>query len=190
MLKNAWTIAIETLSWIEMQRLSEHIALARTIKQLQETNSNAIRYAYGMVVETTRRRNLIDKFINNVIEPKKISEFNLGVQAFLRLYVYQTRVTKNWGKYSLQEAQNIASLARSILGWKTLLQVEPYLGFLLTRQLQPILEASDDEERLSLETFQPLWFVKYCINLLAARKQHHFYMQATFHHPPTFALTP
>ncbi|MGD6810202.1 MAG: RsmB/NOP family class I SAM-dependent RNA methyltransferase [Candidatus Bathyarchaeia archaeon] len=185
MLKNAWTIAIETLSWIEMQRLSEHIALARTIKQLQETNSNAIRYAYGMVVETTRRRNLIDKFINNVIEPKKISEFNLGVQAFLRLYVYQTRVTKNWGKYSLQEAQNIASLARSILGWKTLLQVEPYLGFLLTRQLQPILEASDDEERLSLETFQPLWFVKYCINLFGSEEAAPF-LHASNIPPPTY----
>jgi 16S rRNA (cytosine967-C5)-methyltransferase len=184
-LKNAWTIAIETLSWIEMQRLSEHIALARTIKQLQETNSNAIRYAYGMVVETTRRRNLIDKFINNVIEPKKISEFNLGVQAFLRLYVYQTRVTKNWGKYSLQEAQNIASLARSILGWKTLLQVEPYLGFLLTRQLQPILEASDDEERLSLETFQPLWFVKYCINLFGSEEAAPF-LHASNIPPPTY----
>jgi 16S rRNA (cytosine967-C5)-methyltransferase len=184
-LKNAWTIAIETLSWIEMQRLSEHIALARTIKQLQETNSNAIRYAYGMVVETTRRRNLIDKFINNVIEPKKISEFNLGVQAFLRLYVYQTRVTKNWGKYSLQEAQNIASLARSILGWKTLLQVEPYLGFLLTRQLQPILEASDDEERLSLETFQPPWFVKYCINLFGSEEAAPF-LHASNIPPPTY----
>ncbi|MDR0318590.1 MAG: NOL1/NOP2/sun family putative RNA methylase [Nitrososphaerota archaeon] len=166
MLKNAWTIAIETLSWIEMQRLSEHIALVKTIKQLNETNSNAIRYAYGLVIETTRHQNLIDKFINAVITPKKIEEFNLGIQAFLRLYVYQTRVTKNWDKYNIQEAQNIASTARSILGWKTLLPIEPYLGFLLTQKLQPILEASDDEERLSLETFQQPWFVKYCINLL------------------------
>jgi 16S rRNA (cytosine967-C5)-methyltransferase len=165
-LKNAWTIAIETLSWIEMQRLSEHIALAKTIKQLNETNPNAIRYAYGIVIETIRRRNLIDTFINTNITPKKIEEFNLGIQSFLRLYVYQTRVIKNWGKYNLQEAKNIASMARSILGWKTLLPVEPYLGFLLTRNLQPIIDASDNEERLSLETFQPLWFVKYCIKLL------------------------
>jgi 16S rRNA (cytosine967-C5)-methyltransferase len=184
-LKNAWTIAIETLSWIEMQRLSEHIALAKTIKQLEETNSNAIRYAYGMVIETTRRRNLIDKFVNTVITPKKIGEFNLGVQAFLRLYVYQTRVAKNWGKYNLQEAQNIASLARSILGWKTLSDVEQYLGFLLTRQLQPILEDSDDEERLSLETYQPSWFVKYCINLLGSEEAVPF-LHASNIPPPTY----
>jgi 16S rRNA (cytosine967-C5)-methyltransferase len=184
-LKNAWTIAIETLSWIEMQRLSEHIALARTIKQLNETNPNAIRYAYGLVVETTRRRNLIDKYINTVIAPKKISEFNLGVQAFLRLYVYQTRVAKNWGKYNLQEAQNIAGMGRNILGWKTLSDVEQYLGFLLTRQLQPILEAADDEERLSLETFQPLWFVKYCVNLLGSEEAVPF-LHASNIPPPTY----
>jgi 16S rRNA (cytosine967-C5)-methyltransferase len=184
-LKNAWTIAVETLSWIEMHRLSEHIALAKTIKQLNETNSNAIRYAYGLVVETTRRRNLIDKFINTVITPKKIEEFNLGVQSFLRLYVYQTRVTKNWSKYNLQEAQNIASMARSILGWQTLLQIEPYLGFLLTQQLQPILDAADGEERLSLETFQQHWFVKYCINLLGPEEATIF-LRASNTPPPTY----
>ena len=186
MLKNAWTIAIETLSWIEMQRLSERIALAKTIKQLNETNSNAIRYAYGLVVETTRCRNLIDAFINTNIAPKKIEEFNLGIQSFLRLYVYQTRVTKNWGKYNLQEAQNIASMGRSILGWKTLIQVEPYLGFLLTRQLQSILEASNDEERLSLETFHPLWFVKYCIKLFGNIDVATTFLNTSNISPPTY----
>ena len=185
MIKNAWTIAIETLSWIEMQRLSERIALAKTIKQLNETNSNAIRYAYGLIIETTRHRNIIDKFINTVIAPKKIEEFNLGVQSFLRLYVYQTRVTKNWGKYNLQEAQNIASMARSILGWKTLMSVELYLGFLLTQQLQPIIDAAEDKERLSLETFQPLWFVEYCINLFG-REEAAIFLNTSNIPPPTY----
>jgi len=40
------------------------------------------------------------------------------------------------------------------------------LGFLLTRQLEPILKAASDEERIGLETFHPTWFVKYCFNLL------------------------
>jgi 16S rRNA (cytosine967-C5)-methyltransferase len=185
-LKNAWTIAIETLSWIEMQRLSERIALVKTIKQLNETNPNAIRYAYGLVVETTRRRNLIDAFINANIAPKKIEEFNLGVQSFLRLYVYQTRITKNWDKYNLQEAQNIASMARSILGWTTLLQVEPYLGFLLTQKIDPIIASAVDEERLSLETFHPLWFVKYCIKLLGDVNSATTFLNANNFPPPTY----
>ena len=94
MLKDAWTVAIETLSWIELQKLSERLALARTVKQLGIRDSNAVRYAYGLVVETERRKNLIDKFVNSVLKTREIGEFSMGVQAFLRLYVYQTRIAK------------------------------------------------------------------------------------------------
>jgi hypothetical protein len=155
LLKDAWAIAIETLSWMDMQKLSERLALARTVKQLGAKDPNAIRYAYGLVVETTRRRNLIDKFVNTVVAPKKISEYNLGIQSFLRLYVYQTRVAKNWSKINIQEASQIASLGRAILGWETVREIEPFLGFLLTQQLKPILKAASDVEAISLETFHP-----------------------------------
>jgi 16S rRNA (cytosine967-C5)-methyltransferase len=165
-LKNAWTVAIETLSWIELQKLSERLALARTVKQLDVRNPNAVRYAYGLVVETVRRKNLIDKFVNSVLKPRTISEFTMGVQAFLRLYVYQTRIAKRWAEFDLEEAEHIAKLGRAILGWKTLREVEPFLGFLLTRQLEPILKAASDEERVGLQTFHPTWFVKYCFSLL------------------------
>jgi 16S rRNA (cytosine967-C5)-methyltransferase len=164
-LKEAWTLAIETSSWIELQKLSERLALARTVKQLGISNPNAVRLAYGLVVESIRRKNLIDKFVNNVVAPKKINEFNMGVQAFLRLYVYQTRITRNWTGIDLEEAIRIAKLGRAILGWKSLRRVEPYLGFLLTRQIAPILKDVSDEERVGLQTFHPTWFVKYCFDL-------------------------
>ncbi|MEM2107975.1 MAG: hypothetical protein QXL10_01660, partial [Candidatus Bathyarchaeia archaeon] len=83
MLKDAWTVAIETLSWMELQKLSEHLAFARTIKQLSVSDPNVVRYAYGLVIETVRRKNLIDKFVNSVLKPKEISEYSMGVQAFL-----------------------------------------------------------------------------------------------------------
>ncbi len=185
LLKDAWTVAIETLSWIEMERLSERLALARTIKQLGITDGNAIRYGYGLVVETVRRRNLIDKFVNTVIAPKKIGEYNLGIQSFLRLYVYQTRVEKNWGKINLQEAVHIASLGRAILGWKTLREVEPFLGFLLTRQLKTILETADDVERVSLETFHPSWFVRYCYTLFG-RDEAIAFLEGSICPPPAY----
>ena len=168
-----------------MQKLSEHLALAKTIKQLGVKDTNAIRFAYGLVVETTRRRNLIDMLVNTVVAPKKIGDYNLGVQSFLRLYVYQTRIAKNWGKINLQEAQHVASMGRAILGWQTLRKVEPYLGFLLTRQLQPILEAASDEERVSLETFHPAWFVKYCFNLMG-RNEAIAFLQGSMNPPPTY----
>jgi 16S rRNA (cytosine967-C5)-methyltransferase len=166
LLKEAWTLAIETLSWIEMQKLSERLALAKTVKQLGISNSNAVRYAYGLVCETVRRKNQIDKFVNSVLQPETISEFSMGVQAFLRLYVYQTRIAKNWAAIDLEEAESITKLGRAILGWKTLREVEPNLGFLLTGQMAAIIKAASDEERIGLQTFHPTWFVKYCFNLL------------------------
>jgi 16S rRNA (cytosine967-C5)-methyltransferase len=183
LLKDAWTVAIETLSWIELQKLSEHLALARTVKQLGVRNPNAVRYAYGLVVETVRRKNLIDKFVDSVLESKTISEFNMGVQAFLRLYVYQTRVAKRWAEFDLEEAEHIAKLCRAILGWKTLREVEPVLGFLLTRQLEPILKAASDEERIALQTFHPTWFVKYCFNLLG-RSEATAFLEGNVNPPP------
>jgi 16S rRNA (cytosine967-C5)-methyltransferase len=182
-LKDAWTVAIETLSWIELQKLSERLALARTVKQLGIRNSNAVRYAYGLVVETVRRKNLIDKFVNSVLEPKEISEFNMGVQAFLRLYVYQTRIAKRWAEFDLKEAERIAKLGRAILGWKSLREVEPVLGFLLTRQLDPILKAAGDEERIGLQTFHPTWFVQYCFDLLG-RSEAIAFLEANVNPPP------
>ena len=170
---------------MDMQKLSEHLALTRTVKQLGVKDANAIRYAYGLVVETERRRNLIDALVNNVVAPKKISDYNLGVQSFLRLYVYQTRASKNWGKINLQEAQHIASLGRAILGWQTLREVEQYLGFLLTRQLEPILNAASDEERVSLETCHPPWFVKYCFNLMG-RNEAIAFLQGSMNPPPIY----
>jgi len=184
MLKDAWTVAIETLSWIELQKLSERLALARTVKQLDISDPNAVRYAYGLVIETVRRKNLIDKFVNSVLKPKELSEFTLGVQAFLRLYVYQTQIAKCWAEFDLEEAESIAKLGRAILGWKTLREVEPFLGFLLTRQLDPILKAANDEERIGLQTFHPTWFVKYCFNLLD-RSDAIAFLEGNVNPPPT-----
>jgi 16S rRNA (cytosine967-C5)-methyltransferase len=160
------------------------LALNKTVKQLDVRNPNAIRYAYGLVVETERRKNLIDKFINSVLSPDEIDEFNMGVQSFLRLYVYQTRITKQWGEFDLKEAENIAKLGRAILGWKTLKEVEPFLGFLLTRQLDTVLKKVSEEERIALQTFHPTWFVKYCIKLFGQQEATAF-LESDVDPPPT-----
>lgn len=185
MLKEAWTLAIETLSWMEMQKLSEHIALAKTVKQLGIRDANAVRLAHMLVCETVRRRNFIDTFINNAFKPAFISEFNLGVQAFLRLYVYQTRLAKNWSKIDIKEAESIAKLARSILGWGTLRKVEHMLGVLLTQKPTIIFEGASDEEKIGLLTFHPTWFVKYCFNLFG-RREAITMLEANIQPPPTY----
>jgi 16S rRNA (cytosine967-C5)-methyltransferase len=178
-------LAIETLSWMEMQKLSERLALARTIKQLNIGDSNAVRFAHRLVCETVRRRNFIDKFINNVLKPDAISELNLGVQAFLRLYVYQTRIAKNWSEVDVEKAKNIARLARSILGWKNLQKVERVLGVLLTQKPTSILKDISDEERIGLLTFHPTWFVRYNFKLLG-RKEAIAMLEADIQPSPTY----
>jgi 16S rRNA (cytosine(967)-C(5))-methyltransferase len=170
---------------MEMRRLNERAALNRTIKQLKIGDPSVIRYAYGLVVETTRRKNLIDKLINTVVAPKKIGEYNQGIQAFMRLYVYQTRVAKNWGTINLKEAESIASLGRAILGWQTMREIEAYLGFLLTRQLQPILDAATPTEKVALQTFHPVWFVDYCFKLFGEAEAAAF-LEGSITPPPTY----
>lgn len=170
MLKEAWMLAIETLSWIEMQKLSEHLALARTARQLNIHDPDTVRMAYLMVYETMRRQNFIDSFINNVLKPRKISEFNLGIQAFLRLYVYQTRITANWSRIDVKEAERIVRTARSILDWRNLQVVEPVLGKLLMQKRLAIFKEVSDEKRIGLHTFHPEWYVKYCFGLFGRNR--------------------
>ncbi|MEM3730645.1 MAG: RsmB/NOP family class I SAM-dependent RNA methyltransferase [Candidatus Bathyarchaeia archaeon] len=185
MLREAWALAIETLSWMEMQKLSERLALSKTVRQLDIEDVNAIRLAHMLVCETVRRRNFIDAFINKALKPKSLSEFDLGVQAFLRLYVYQTRIAKNWPKIDFKEAANIAGLARSILGWKTLRKVEHVLGVLLTQNPTSIFEGASDEERVGLATFNPTWFIKYCFRLFGRSEALEF-LEASVQPPPVY----
>ena len=170
---------------MELRRLNERSALVRTTKQLNMNNPQAMRFAYGMVVETTRRKNLIDKLINDVIAPKKIGELNQGLQAFLRLYVYHTRVVKNWSKYNLKEAENIASLGRSILSWEAIREIEQYLGFLLTRKITPIIDTASVAEKIGLQTYNPTWFVEYCFKLFGKEDAAAF-LQGNLNPPPTY----
>jgi len=185
LLKEAWTLAIETLSWMEMRKLSERLALAKTVKQLSIRDADAIRLAHMLVCETVRRRNFIDAFVNNILKPESISEFNLGVQAFLRLYVYQTRIAKDWLKIDVEEAESIAKLARSILGWKTLRKIERVLGMLLTQKPTAIFNGVSDEERTGLLTFHPTWFVKYCFKLFG-RREAIAMLEANVQPPPAY----
>jgi len=185
MLKEAWTLAIESLSWMEMQKISERLALAKTVRQLGIGDLDAVRLAHMLVFETVRWRNFIDAFINSVLKPRTVGEFDFGVQAFLRLYVYQTRVARNWLRVDVREAENIAKTARAILGWKTLRKVEPFLGVLLTQNPSVVFDGLGDEERVTFSTFHPTWFVKYCFRLFG-RVEAIKILEANLQSPPTY----
>ncbi|MEM2393737.1 MAG: RsmB/NOP family class I SAM-dependent RNA methyltransferase [Candidatus Bathyarchaeia archaeon] len=185
MLREAWTLAIEALSWMEKEKINEQLALARTAKQLNIGDVNAMRLAHRLLLETVRRRNLIDRFINEVLKPRTLNGFTLGVQSFLRLYVYQTRASKNWEKIDVEEAKEIVRLGRSILGWKNLQSVEYAFGLLLTESPTPLLKNVGDEERIGLLTFHPTWFVRYCFKLFG-RKEALTLLEANLEPPPAY----
>lgn len=159
--------------------------MTKTVRQLDIQDPDALRLAQTLVFETVRRRNFIDKFINKTLESGTLDEYNLGVQSFLRLYVYQTRIAHNWSKTSIREAENIARTARSILGWQTLQDVEPFLGSLLTRKPETVFENTTDEEKIALSTFHPVWWVKYCIRVFG-RPATIALLEADSGRPPTY----
>lgn len=185
MRKDAWKIAIETISLIEMQKISEQMALAKTVDQMVIKDSNAIRFAYGLIIETIRRKNLIDEVINNILYPNTIEQFNFRLQSFLRLYVYQNRVANNWSKINLKQAEKIANLGRSIFGWKAFRKIENILGFLLTQEVSSVLNELNELDQIALKTFHPKWFVRYCIDLLGKTQGINF-LKSNIDSPPDY----
>ena len=162
MLREAWTLAIETLSWIELQRLGERLALNRATKQLRIKDRKAIGLAHRLVSETLRRKNYIDFLLNSVLAPRSLNDFKLGARAFLRLYVYETKLADG----DLENAVKIAKMGRSILGWRELEDAEEVLGEILSINPESALKGLEETEKVGLQTYHPTWFVKYCFRLL------------------------
>ncbi len=162
MLRDAWTLAIETLSWIELQRLGERLALNKATKQLRIKDYKAVGLAHRLVSETLRRKNYIDFLLNSVLAPRSLSDLKLGPRAFLRLYVYETKLADG----NLDHAAKIARMGRSILGWWDLKDAEEVLGEILSIDPETALKGLEETEKIGLQTYNPTWFVKYCYKLL------------------------
>ena len=160
-MKDAWTLAVEALSWIELENLSDSSALLKTMKQLGISDAGLVSEAHKMMMETIRRKNFIDKIVDAALSPRSILDLKLGVRSFLRLFTYKT---KFFG-ISKKEAIRIASLGRSILGWRELYPVEEALAEILALDLEEVIKGLSDEEAIALKTFHPVWFVEYCMNL-------------------------
>lgn len=179
--KQTWTLAIETMSWIELKDVTIPTALARTTKQLRIEDSRTVAAANRLVRETLHRRNFIDKIIENALAPSSLEDFNLGVQSFLRLFTYQTKFIQNGeGK-----AIDLANLGRSILGWKTIKPIEEALRKILVLELDMTLTGIEESERISLKTFHPKWFVDYCMRIMG-REETLKLLKKNLETPPTY----
>lgn len=181
MLRDAWTLAIETLSWIELQRSGERLALNKAAKQLKIKDPKAVGLAHRLVSETLRKKNYIDYLLNSALEPRSLNDFKLGQRAFLRLYFHETKMTDG----NLEKAARITRMGRSILGWRELVDMEEVLGEVLSINTESVLKGLDEVEKVGLLTYHPPWFVKYCFRLLGRKDALMFLEQAT-EIPPTY----
>ncbi len=162
MLRNAWTLAIDTLSLIELKRLGERLALKKASKQLKIKDPKAIGLAHRLVSETLRKKNYIDFLLNSVLTPRSINDFKMGTRSFLRLYTHETKLAEE----NLDNTTKIARMGRTILGWWNLKDVEEALGKILSVNPEYLIKNLEETEKVGLQIYHPKWFVKYCFRLL------------------------
>lgn len=174
MLLESWMLAIDTLSLIELKRLSERLALRKISKQLKINDQKAVGLAHRLVSETLRKKNYVDFLINSVLAPQSIKDCKIGARSFLRLYTHETIVSKA----DFELASKIARMGRKILGWKALNDVESILGEILSINSEKLINQQDEIKKVSLQTYHPKWFVKYCFRLLGRGEALNFLEQS------------
>jgi len=181
LLRDTVALAIESLSWMEIENLSERSSLIRTSKQLGIRDADSLKMAHAMIIETTRRLNLIDKVANTILCPQSIEDYTMGVKNFVRLCLYWTRFRES----NIDQAAAFLSAGRDVLGWKELSPVEFALGEILSVNIKSLLSSSEGSNRLALETFHPSWYVEYCIRLFG-RVEALRLLQANNEIPPVY----
>jgi hypothetical protein len=91
--QDAVALAIESLSWMEHEGLSERAAFARASKQLRITSTDQLRTAQLLILETTRRRNLIDYLIAKASDGQfALDSLQHGIASLLRLFCYWAKL--------------------------------------------------------------------------------------------------
>jgi len=180
-LRDGLAAAVEALSWIELEGLSEKSAVARVSKQLRVRELSSLRLGYLVTVEVLRRLNVLDRIGAEALKPRSFDELSLGVRNFLRIYTY-------WMKFkraTVAEAVRLLEAGRNILGWKELLPVEIAFGKIFAMNLDQMVEKAHDPEKIGLQTWHPTWFVEYCFKLLG-REEATKLLQANMKPPPTY----
>jgi 16S rRNA (cytosine967-C5)-methyltransferase len=154
-LNESWTIALEALSWVELQKINEDAALSRTVKQLRIKDRRATKEAGILLYEVMKRRNTLDYLINVALEPRKIGDLDVGLRSFLRLYTFMIHYSGN----PYLESHRLSEHVRGILGAKKLRPVEEAIDLISHIEL-PWSSFSHDEE-LAYRYFHPIWYVNY-----------------------------
>ncbi|KON27655.1 hypothetical protein AC481_04200 [miscellaneous Crenarchaeota group archaeon SMTZ-80] len=167
MLEKSVSVAVEALSWMELDRIGEREALSKVSRQLKVTDSSSLRLAQMLIFEVNRRLNLIDYLINKeILDTNSLDEVTYGVRNFLRLYVYWVIFRKS----SVKEAISFLKSGRRVIGWRELRPFEFFFGGLFTVNIKNIFDNLDEIKRISLQTNHPNWYVKHIFKIFGRRK--------------------
>lgn len=155
MTKDSLALAIEALSWMAYEGISERSALFRAAEQLRIQDPGDLRNAFKLIIETTRFQNKLDFLISQAIAETMFEQAPHGITSLLRIIAYEKFVAGARERRLIQ----LANLGRRILGWKTLHRYEGAIGRIASRATPPTLDLSD-HDRISLETCHPRWLVE------------------------------
>ena len=156
---------IETLSLIELEGLDLRAAMSKAVFQLKFKEASQVREARRLAFEILNQKNLLDTILKLVLAPIELDDLKLRVQAFLRIFVFATRIS-----HSPTKSLYLADLGRHVLGWKELIPIELALGRIANIDPEETRRKSFGDEGLALRTFNPLWFVKYTIRNFGRQK--------------------
>ncbi|WP_455369371.1 hypothetical protein, partial [[Eubacterium] cellulosolvens] len=144
MLNDSITIAVEALSWMELEGLSERQAFNRSYKQLKLRNEKALRFGFSLITETIRRLNVIDYIAKWAVSPKDLDKSKLGVKNFLRIYIYWVHFRKT----SFKEAIEFIKTGRRILGRDELFPIEEAFGKVLGFEFKSMINRESENYKI------------------------------------------
>ena len=155
LLREAWTVVIEALSWAELKEMNEDAALRKTLKQLKIKDRKVATDAGILLYAVMKRRNAIDYLIKSALEPQVFNVLDLGLRNFLRLYTYMI----HYGSYSYLEAHQLTEHVRDILGEKKIKPIEEVIDLIPHQEIPG--ERINKEEESAYRCFLPSWYVKH-----------------------------
>ena len=153
-----WTLSIESLSWIELERLNEDAAIRKTVKQLRINDKKLVEEAKRLVYETVRRQNAIDFLIEEALEPNNLSSLKIGLRSFLRLYTYLV----HYSGESLALAYELVDHVIGLFGKKDYREIESMPDIIPSMTIP--FDSISDTQRLAYTYFHPSWYVTHLFN--------------------------
>jgi len=180
-LRDAVAVAVESLSWMELEGLSERLAFVKTMKQLGVRDIGSLRTAFLFVIETVRALNLVDRIACSILSKEFLDDLDLGRRNFLRVFIWWSLLRKSTRKDSIA----LLEAARHVLGWPALADLELFFGKILTLDLGKLLGDLPELEQAALTTFNRTWFVSYCYKVFGRSFALEF-LKATRKVPPTY----